>query len=128
MKKSTVILDASAVLALLNREPGHAIVEKYLPDSLISTVNLSEVLSVIVDTGVPQYVAETILSGLIKETVAFDEEQALTAASLRKQTKAHGLSLGDRACLALAKIRKLPVLASDKAWQKVSDIDLILIR
>ncbi len=128
MKIGPVILDASAVLALLNQEPGYLIVEKYLPEGLISTVNLSEVLTVLADTGLPQQEAENIVSALLKESIVFDEEQALIAAGLRKQTKAYGLSLGDRACLALGKIRKIPVLTADKSWKKLPDADVILIR
>jgi ribonuclease VapC len=124
-----VIFDASAVIALLNQERGHEIVAQYLEKAVMSTVNLSEVLAVFIDTDTPKEVLQSSLQELIKEIIPFDEQQALVTASLRKITKAHGLSLGDRACLALASQLKLPVLTADKAWSKISlPLKIILIR
>ena len=123
------VLDASAVLALLNQEPGAEMVEEYLAESVLSTVNLTEILTVLDDIGMPLKEAKVVVSSLIKEVTPFDEEQATIAASLRKQTKSSGLSLGDRACLALAQMQGLPVLTADKAWKKVSkQVEVLLIR
>jgi PIN domain nuclease of toxin-antitoxin system len=77
------ILDASAVLALLNQEPGYQMVEKFLPESVISTVNLSEVIAVLTEIGMRHEEARDIVSALIKEKIPFDEEQAHEAGSLR---------------------------------------------
>jgi ribonuclease VapC len=126
---ASVVLDASAVLALLNQEPGADVVEKYLAESILSTVNLAEILTVLDDIGVPVTEAKITVLSLVKEIIAFDEEQAAVAAALRKQTKSSGLSLGDRACLALAQTQDLCVLTADKAWKKVSkQVEVLLIR
>ena len=116
---SKIIFDASALLALLNQESGCEIVEKHLTDSVMSSINISEVVAVLIDIGIPQKDAESTVASLVKNIEDFDETQAYLTASLKKVTKQFGLSLGDRACLALAQLRKLPVLTADKAWQKL---------
>lgn len=128
MKSGPIILDASAILALLNQEKGYELVEKHLLEALMSTVNISEVVAVLTEAGVPQREAEGLVSELIKEKVDFDEEQAYIAASFRKSTRAYGLSLGDRACLALGKVRNLPVLTADKSWQKFTGVEVRVLR
>lgn len=124
-----VVMDASAFLTLLNREPGYELVEQYLPQSIISAVNLSEVLSVLLNIGIALEKAEFAVMPLIKEVVPFQKNHAIEAANLRHVTKAFGLSLGDRACLALAKIEKIPTLTADKAWSKIDHgVEVISIR
>lgn len=114
-----IILDASAVLALLNEEPGHEQVAKLLEGALISTVNFSEVITVLSDANIPLNEAEEMTSAIISEIIPFDQKQAMLAASLRKTTRPYGLSFGDRACIALAKTRKSLVLTADKIWGKL---------
>jgi len=124
-----IVLDASALLALLNNEPGRQIVEEQLPNSIISTVNLSEVITILTEIGVSAKESEIIIKELVKEIIDFDQPQALTAAALRKITKSCGLSLGDRACLALAKLKNLPVLTADKAWHAINHgVKVYLVR
>lgn len=124
-----MVLDASAILALLNKEPGHELVEKALPHSTLSTVNFSEIITVLDHFSMPISQAQEITLELINELLPFDHKQALIAASLRKETKQYGLSLGDRACLALAKVLQSPVLTADKAWKKLDvGVDVQLIR
>ncbi len=124
-----IVLDASAILALLNQEPGYKVVEQHLPDSMMSTVNLSEVVAVLISIGMPESEAEAIIATLVKDIVVFDQQHAYITANLRKTTKAYGLSLGDRACLALAQIENLPVLTADKIWCKFKhSVDIICIR
>ncbi len=124
-----VVLDASALLALLNDEPGAALVEKELDDALMSSVNVSEVASVLVDVGMPIEVATVVIGDLGLETVPFDDDLAFQAASLRPDTRKAGLSLGDRACLALGSARGLPVLTADRAWAATDlQVDVRLIR
>jgi PIN domain nuclease of toxin-antitoxin system len=124
-----IVLDASAVLALINKEPGHIAVEKILTHSVISAVNLSEVIAVLVDIGMDVKDVETIVYGIINDIVPFDHKQSVVAGALRKETKQLGLSLGDRACLALAKVLRVPVLTADKIWSKVNvGIEVKLIR
>lgn len=124
-----IIFDASALLALLNQETGYEIVAKYLSKIMMSTVNVSEVFYVLTDLGMPENQTKQLLSEVVKEIIPFDLEQAFISATLKKITKPYGLSLGDRACLALAKAKKLPVLTADKAWEKVNHgIKIILVR
>lgn len=129
LNMNNVILDASAVLSLLNKEPGHDKVEKYLQDASISSVNLSEVIAILINIGMPEKEITPLLAELIKNVVPFDETQALTTASLIRKTKPYGLSLGDRACLALGILKNRPVLTCDKAWGKLEiPVKVILLR
>lgn len=112
-----VVLDASAVLAVLQGEPGAETVEAVLGDALISAVNYSEVVSKLYDRGVPAEVIDTVMASLALVIEPFDRDQAVEAGSLRNATRALGLSLGDRACLALAKVRGAPAITMDRAWR-----------
>lgn len=114
-----IVLDASAVLALLNQEKGFHLVEQHLSTSLISAVNLSEVIAVLNQIGLPHSEIIKLTDEILDEVVPFDKEHAAVAAELRNPTKAFGLSLGDRACLALGKLRNLPVLTADSLWAKL---------
>ncbi len=126
---SGIVLDASALIALLNDEPGSKIVEKELSHAIISSVNIAEVASFFVLKNIPAQEIQSIISDLAIEIIPFDKEQAFISAELRKKTKEKGLSLGDRACLSLAVLRNLPVLTADKAWKNLSmDIKIHIIR
>lgn len=125
----SIVFDASALLVLLNREPGHEVVEKYIPGSIMSAVNFAEVITVLVGIGIPNVDAVNISSELLAEIVHFDATQAAMSAELRHITKPLGLSLGDRACLALAQHKQLPVITSDKIWERLNlPIDIKLVR
>ena len=125
----TAILDASAVLALVNAEPGWEQVSEALPDALISAVNLCEVVGKLTDHGVPGKEARLLLSGLGLEVVPFDTEEAYAAAALRAFKGGGSLSLGDRACLQLAAARNVPVLTADRYWARVdAGVELRVIR
>lgn len=113
------ILDASALLTLLNNEKGAERVSQLLPDAMMSSINLSECIAVLNLVGVPETQARDIFTELIPNIESFDTEQAYACANLRALTKDKGLSLGDRACLALGKLKGLPVITADKAWKKV---------
>lgn len=113
----TAVLDASALLALLNSEPGSVLVAEALSAGvLISTVNLAEVVAKLSDYGVPEGEVREALMALGMQVATFGEAAAFGSGSLRRQTKAKGLSLGDRACLALALEQNLPVLTADRHW------------
>lgn len=122
------MLDASAVLAVLLDEPGAEAVQRLLPGALLSSVNLTEVVGKLCDRGMPaeQVVAAIALIGV--EIVPFDAEQAKVAGELRPLTRNAGLSLGDRACLALARLRGLPAFTADVAWATVPGCEVRLIR
>ncbi len=113
------VLDASALLALLNDEPGSAAVEAALAEALICSVNLSETAAVLADIGLAAPEVRTILADLGLRTAAFDDDLAFRAAELRPTTRAMGLSLGDRACLALAQREGLPALTADRSWSRL---------
>lgn len=124
-----VIFDASALLALLNQEPGFEMVEEHLAHAVMSTVNISETVTVLSDIGISAHIAEEMIRKIIKEIIPFGLEEAFVSADMRKTTKSYGLSFGDRACLTLAKLRNLPVLTADKIWAKIDHkIKVILIR
>lgn len=114
------VIDASALLALLNDEPGADVVAEALPQGIISAVNLSEVVAKLCDAGMPEKAIHQALQPLGIEIVPFDEEQAYQAGLLRTSTQDFGISLGDRACLSLAKKLGIDALTADKAWAELS--------
>ena len=118
------VLDASALLAFIYREPGGDIVAGALErGSLIGAVNWAEVLArLIVAGGDPHEVTAMALPGgrFTRLTlVAFDDEQARESARLIRKSRGLGLSLADRASIALAQVRRLPVLTTDRAWRSL---------
>ncbi len=115
-----VVLDASALIALINEEKGAELVEASLEDAMISTVNLAEVVGYLTDHDELDDDAKNWLGGLDIEVVSFGHKQALLAGELKRATRSKGLSLGDRACLSLAIEREAMVLTSDKAWKSLS--------
>lgn len=114
---SSCVLDASAALAVLKSEPGASMVVSMQPSSLMSAVNLAEVQGRMMQLGMQSEQAWQAALKVAGDVVSFDDRQARTTAELLSRTRALGLSLGDRACLALAMERKLPVLTADKAWK-----------
>jgi ribonuclease VapC len=113
---SKVLLDSSAFLAFANREPGGDRVQSVLRSSLISAVNAAEVVGKLKGQGFTLDEAEKCLVQFVKEVIPFDTRHAVLAADLLADTRPLGLSLGDRACLAVAKGLGLPVLTADQAW------------
>jgi len=123
------VLDASAVLAVLNGEPGEKKVIPLLAESAISAVNLTEVGAKLLEAGMEEASAQIAVSVLgIGEIVDFTEDSAWEAALLRPLTKQYGLSLGDRACLALARKLNVPAVTADKEWSKFKLCQVTLIR
>ena len=113
---SRVVIDASALLALLFAETGHEIVSEALNHGIMSAVNLAEVASRLFFLGADEQTTRNKLADLPIEIVPFTQGHAYRAGVLRVATKARGLSLGDRACLATAEDLKLPVLTADQSW------------
>jgi PIN domain nuclease of toxin-antitoxin system len=126
----TVVLDASALLALLHNEQGadkvaHAIFNK----AIISSVNWAEVIQKTNAKGINVNQLDNELITLGLAFYPFDIQQAHVAGTLWQKTKPFGLSLADRACLALAMQLNLPVLTADKIWCELAlDIPIQLIR
>jgi PIN domain nuclease of toxin-antitoxin system len=112
-----VVLDASAVLAVLFRESGQGVVRAALRDgTVISAVNVAEVISRLVGTGMAADEAATAVMALPMSLHDLDEALAIEMAAITVHTRRFGLSLGDRACLALARRQTLPALTADRAW------------
>jgi ribonuclease VapC len=120
-RMNKVVLDASALLALLNNEAGAKVVQGLLPEAIISTVNLAEVVTRLSAVGMPDAEIRGALSLLGLEKVVFDEEQAFLTGLLVLHTHSYGLSLGDRACLALAEVTGAMAVTADQAWK---DLDI----
>jgi PIN domain nuclease of toxin-antitoxin system len=113
------VLDASALLATIQEEPGAAEIDTRLEDACISAVNLSEVIAKLIDRGTPADLASEVLAELDLDVRPFDRAQGEHAGSLRPVTRALGLSLGDRACLALAAALGRTVVTTDRAWARL---------
>jgi len=125
----TVVLDASAVLAVINREPGEELVVSALQFASISAVNYAEVASKLIEKGLTFDAARMSIEQIGINVVVYDDEQAIRTGELRRVTKQCGLSLADRACLALAEREKAPVLTADRQWAALElGIDIRLIR
>ena len=112
------VLDASALLVLLKGEAGsEQVIEAITDGASISAVNFSEVVGKLRDGGMPEEAIHESLDPLELYIVEFDTKLAYAAGLLRVLTKSAGLSLGDRACLALAQHLNLPALTTDRVWK-----------
>ena len=126
---ASAVLDSSAILAVLNDEPGADVVEAVLDDAVVSTVNYAEVVAKLVERGGTVLAAQAALQSVALTTVDFDLALALRTGGLRGETAKRGLSLGDRACLALAEREGAPALTGDRSWVgAVSSVEIRLIR
>lgn len=126
---SEAVFDASAVLAVLNRERGHDVASAGLFGCAMSTVNYSEVLKKVVEAGGDLAVAESHLARQNIELFSFDEADSIKAAEIWPECKPLGLSLGDRACIALGLRLDLPLVTADGNMKKVNlPIEVELIR
>ena len=110
------MLDASALLASVFGEQGAAEVDARLDNACVSAVNLSEVVATLTERGTPAEIIALTLTSLNLDVRPFDREQAERAGLLRPETRRYGLSLGDRACLALAATLGRPAVTTDRAW------------
>jgi ribonuclease VapC len=116
---SEVVLDASALLAVLRKEPGREIVEPLLVGATVSAVNYSEVIKKSVEAGGQANETRVLLRFMDLVVVPFDEPQAVEAGALFGQTRGKGLSFADRACLALGLMRRWPVLTTERRFAEV---------
>jgi ribonuclease VapC len=115
---SRVVLDASALLAILSEEAGAAkLTPRLLSRATVSTVNLAEVHSKLVSRGLDSDDAWDAALGPVHASEPFTVEQARIAGDLVAQTRSRELSLGDRACLALGIALRAPVYTADKSWK-----------
>ena len=129
MNNVGIVADASAVIALLVGEPFIHFEPSRLANASISAVNHSEVLTWLQEIGMPESAAVSAVARLNLRVVVFDEPQARATARLRSVTRHAGLSLGDRACLALGLELGRSVVTADRAWANLDiGVDIILIR
>jgi ribonuclease VapC len=113
-----VVLDASALLAVLRAEPGAERVPR-LEGARVGAVNLSEVVAKLIEDEVPEAEVRRAIGGLELDVHAFDARLAYVAGILRRSTRALKLSFGDRACLALAQSLGAPALTADRSWSRL---------
>ena len=118
---SGAVLDASAVLSLLFDEPGAGKVRERIHGCLLGTTNMAEILAKLVDRSLPMGEAVKAIGMLGMEVVPFSEVHARTSSAMRPSTRGIGLSLGDRACLALALERDLPALTAERRWPEIAE-------
>jgi PIN domain nuclease of toxin-antitoxin system len=124
------LLDASALLALLNDEPGGSSVEQYLSDAVVLSVNLEEVVGALIREGMPAEAVEQAVALLALPVAPFTEEMAWLSAETRPRLPA-GLGLGDRCCLAAAAVLNAEAVTADSLWQSAAPafgVGLVLIR
>ena len=125
----SIVFDSSALLAITFEEEGAEIAAQALNDGIISAVNASEVITRYVDLGASEEEALTSFRAFGLEIYPFDESLAISTGLMRSATRDAGLSLGDRACLALAIREHSSVLTADRAWATLDlDIAVELIR
>lgn len=125
----SVVFDSSALLAISFGEAGASRAARDLKDGMMSAVNVAEVIARYVALGVSEDDARSALQAFGLEIRPFDETQAIAAGLLRTATRKLGMSLGDRACLALAVQEGATVLTADRTWADLDlGIDVELIR
>jgi ribonuclease VapC len=113
------VLDSSAILAVFFNEPGAEIVLPILQGALLGTVNLAEIHTRMLESGARAQQTWNWITNLQCEVCFFTDDHARVAAELRPITRPYGLSLGDRACLALAIQREATVYTTDKVWKEL---------
>ena len=117
---SEVVLDASAILALIQHERGaERLTVEILKDAVVSTVNLAEVQAKLVKNGYDSEEAWGDALSLVTAAEPYSGEQAKIAGDLITRTEKYGLSLGDRSCLALAIALKAPVYTTEQVWRNL---------
>ena len=113
---------------MLLGETGSEPVQTFLPGALLCAVNLAEAVGKLCERGMPAAEARAAIEMLGVEVIDFGADLACLSGELRNITRSAGLSLGDRACLALARERNLPAITADAAWTQVPGFDVQVIR
>jgi ribonuclease VapC len=127
------VMDSSAILAILRGEPGCEYVQELMDseECAMSSINMAEVGSKLIDYGLPPEEFPRIARQLQIDIIDFNTEQSIQSAQIRKITRSAGLSLGDRACVALTQLIQGCVVTSDRAWLDVAEatqIKVLMIR
>ena len=124
---SEVVLDASALLALVQGEIGAEQVKPLMSHAVMSAVNFCETVQRLRRGGMPLESVTMVLTPLVPEPVAFDRETAYIAASIHEKTRGQGISFGDCACLALAMLLGVPAVTAERKWDQC-DVGVQVIR
>lgn len=126
---SKLVLDASALLAFLNGEPGSERVAPMIPRATMSSVNVAEVVGKLAAAGLPDHSIRAALGALGVRTMPFDDAQAFEVGMLRSRLARSGLSLADLCCLTLAAKLGAPAVTADTAWQEINaSVEIVTIR
>jgi ribonuclease VapC len=131
LPSSYIILDASALITVLADEIGQEVVIPLLPKAIMSSVNVAEVAKFLIESkGVTKTDTVSIITNLIERIIPFDQELAFLSADITNKTRSLGLSLGDRACIALGMLTASPIYTADKAWKhlQLENLNVQLIR
>ncbi len=125
-----VILDASSLIAFVYAEQGHEVVADILHCSVMSTVNISEVIKYMINYNVQINEIDKLFSESLSKIIDFNRKQSYMAAELVQYAKKYGLSFTDRACIALSLDTDYPIFTADKIWKKleIENVDINLIR
>ncbi|MEO0683783.1 MAG: type II toxin-antitoxin system VapC family toxin [Cyanobacteria bacterium J06649_11] len=126
---SAVVLDASAIIAVIKEEPGHEAVMPFIRNAVVLSVNFSEAVAYFAKHIVDDQVVSKVVQPFARAVVPYGFEESFLAGKLIRDTQQHGLSLGDRACIALGMVRKTSVITTDRAWAQLDvPIEIKLIR
>jgi ribonuclease VapC len=124
-----VVMDTSAILADIHGERGGELVREAMRTAAISAVNFADIITHLIDLGLPAHEARHLTERLGLEVIAADQSTATTAGLLQEKTRRTGVSLEDRFCLALALELRLPVMTADRRWAELDiGVDVRLIR
>lgn len=119
LKSNKILLDTSALIALIKKESGYQKIEEVLPYSAISSVNLCELVSILARNNILENEIDEIIEDIVPEIIPFCENIAIKAGKLSKYSAKYGLSLGDKACLATAEYYNMNVYTTDKIWSEL---------
>jgi PIN domain nuclease of toxin-antitoxin system len=113
------VYDSSALLAIILGEPGADVASANIANAMVSSVNLAETFSRAEDKGIPVDKTERFLMGKEVQFVDFDSDLARVVGTMRTKTRSRGLSLGDRACIALALRERATIVTADRVWAEL---------
>ena len=120
--KIEYVMDSTALIAVVYQEPGYERVVEILDKSAISAVNLAEIINKLILRGSP---AEAVRHALLRLELTVEDwtdDLAYRSAEFTRFNKSHGLSLGDRACLTLAKQLHATAVTSDRTWRRMPSL------
>lgn len=123
------VLDASALVALIRKEPGWEVVERFVPTAVVSAINFAETVYILRRRGMPLDAVRACLEPLFPDPEAFDGDQAYATAAFVEGTRGQGLSFADCACLALAHSRDVEAVTAERRWDQIElDVKIRRIR